>query len=75
VKKIAVLWAATLCLSMGACCSVNTAALGQLEANDKLILPAYLKYVDADPVLSKEQKDDRKKLVESRGRLFEAIKK
>lgn len=75
MKKIAVLCVAAMGLSMGACCSVNTAALGQLEANDKLILPAYLKYVDADPALSKDQKDDRKKLVESRGRLFEALKK
>jgi len=76
MRKIAFLCVALVGLSMGACCATfDKAPVTQLRNNDDLILPAYLKYVDGDPALSKEQKDDRHKLVESRARLLDAIDK
>ena len=75
MRKIAVGMVALMGLSMGACCSADKAALAQLRANDEIIMPAYVKYVDGDASLSADQKSDRKKLVESRKMLFDAIEK
>jgi hypothetical protein len=74
MKKVAFLATIGLGLFMGACCSVEQRAIAQLEANDKLVIPAYLKYVDADASLKADEKADRHKLVESRQQLLEAIK-
>lgn len=76
MRKIALGLVALLGLSMGACCATfDKQAVTELRNNDALIMPDYLKYVEADTKLSKDQKDDRKKLVESRGRLLDAIDK
>lgn len=79
MRKIALGLVALVGLSMGACCATfDKAAVTQLRNNDELIMPEYLKYVDGDVAsgkLTKAQADDRKKLVESRKNLLDAIDK
>jgi hypothetical protein len=76
MRKIALGLVALLGLTMGACCATfDKQAVTELRNNDALVMPEYLKYVENDPALSKERKDDRKKLVESRARLLDAIDK
>jgi hypothetical protein len=75
MRKIAVAVVALVGLSMGACCPIDKNAVSQLRANDDIIMPAYVKYVDGDASLNADQKNDRKKLVESRKALLDAIEK
>lgn len=77
MKKLSlVLFALVLVLgTLGGCCAVEKKAVQDVEETHKIILPDYLKYVEADPNLKPEQKDDRKKLVESLQRLTDALKK
>ena len=75
MKKLLLAPVILVALFMGACCPIDKKAVSDLEASDNLIIPAYLNYVDKDSALNKDQKDDRKKLVESRKRLLEAMKK
>lgn len=49
-------------------------AVSDVRESHKLLLPQYVKYVDADPKLDDGQKDDEKKFVESVKRLDESLK-
>ena len=42
---------------MGCVCSIDKKAVGDLQATDKIILPAHNKYVEADLLLAKLLKD------------------
>lgn len=74
MRKIALLSAALFALACGACCSAEKNAVSNIERTHEMILPKYVAYVDGDPALSAEQKDDQKKLVDSLKRLTEALR-
>jgi hypothetical protein len=79
MRKVALGLVALVGLSMGACCATfDKAAVTQLRNNDDLVMPEYLKYVDADVAsgkMTKAQGDDRHKLVDSRKGLLDSIDK
>jgi hypothetical protein len=64
-----------LLLLLGGCCAVERNAVKQVEDTHAIILPDYVQYVEADATKTPEQKDDRKKLVESLKHVVEALKK
>jgi chaperone required for assembly of F1-ATPase len=59
----------------GCKCTVERAAVDQVENSHNLISTRLLKYVDADTKLSAKDKDDWKKLVESDKANIDALKK
>lgn len=70
MRKLALLVLAVLALGLSACsCTLEKKAVSDLRATHKIILPQYVSYVEADAKLTKEQKEDRKKLAESLERL------
>lgn len=65
-----------LLFSLGSCkCSVEKAAVSQVESSHKLIATKLLDYVNKDASLDAKAKDDWKKLVESDQRNIDALKK
>lgn len=77
MKRISIAFvSAVLFLSLSGCkCSVEKAAVSQVEASHKLIATQLLKYVAADTKLSEKAKEDWSKLVESDQRNIDALKK
>jgi hypothetical protein len=81
VKKLVPFWHVwmvllyTALLFLSGCCSVEKNAVKQIEATDKIVHSEYIRYIDGDVLLSDEQKDDRRKLIDSRIRLMDALKK
>jgi chaperone required for assembly of F1-ATPase len=77
MKRLTLAFAsAVLFLALSGCkCSVEKAAVSQVEASHKLIATQLLKYVAADPKLSAKDKDDWVKLVEADQRNIDALKK
>ncbi|MFO0701763.1 MAG: hypothetical protein U0236_21290 [Nitrospira sp.] len=49
--------------------------IDDLEKTDAYIIPEYLKYVDADATKDADAKANRKKIVESRQHIIDALKK
>lgn len=60
---------------LSGCCTVEKQSIREIEKTHDLILPKYVKYVEADVVLNDASKDDQKKLVESLKALVSALKK
>ena len=76
MKRVCIVVALLMALSLGACkCPEIKNAVNQVENTQELIFPAYLDYVQKDPKLDEDQKDDRVKLVESARRTMEALKR
>jgi hypothetical protein len=77
MKKLTVaLLSCVLALSLSGCkCSVEKAAVSQVEGSHKLISAKLLEYVSKDAALDAKAKDDWKKLVESDQRNIDALKK
>ena len=76
MKKVAILAAALVGLSMSACCStIPRQAVDEVDRSHSLISTQLLKYVEKDAALNAAAKDDWKKLVESDKRNIEALKK
>lgn len=75
MKRIAVALVALVGLSMGACCPIDKKAVSDVESSYAKGKKHHLQYVEADPKLSKEDKDDWKKFYESYGRLIESLQK
>jgi len=77
VKRIALAFLpVVLIFSLASCkCSVEKAAVTQVENSHKLIAAKLLQYVDKDASLDAKAKDDWKKLVESDQRNIDALKK
>lgn len=63
------------CLSTGCRCTAERNAVAEIEKTQAIMDVEYLKYVEADSKLDAASKDDRKKLVESRQRLLNRLKK
>jgi hypothetical protein len=75
VKKLAVI-AVFAALALGGCvCKAEKQVVSEIEKTQAIMDAEYLKYVEADPLLKPDDKTDRKKLVESRSRLLEKLKK
>jgi uncharacterized membrane protein YfbV (UPF0208 family) len=64
-----------LAAMMTGCCAAEKNAASNVRSTQELILPDYLKYVEADAALTVAQKDDRKKLADSLRRLTDQLKK
>lgn len=65
-----------LAFGLSACaCPSAKLAVNEVERSHEIISKQLLKYVEADTSLSKESKDDWKKLVESDKRNIYALKK
>lgn len=77
MKKLAlgVLSIVLIFSAIGCSCTVEKKAVSDIEATHKIVLPQYVKYVEADGNLDNDQKDDRKKLVGSLQRLVGSLKK
>jgi len=77
VKKIMLAFVSVvLIFSFSGCkCSVEKAAVTQVDGSHKLVSTQLLKYVDADTKLSDKDKSDWHKLVESDQRNMDALKK
>jgi len=75
MRKLALGLALAFSVTMGACCSVDKKAVSDVEASYEKSKAAHMKYVDADPKLKAEDKDDWKKFYDSYGRLIQALKK
>ena len=76
MKKLTLAFAALMALSLGACsCTAEKKAVSDIQSTQQIVLPQYLNYVEKDASLNKDQKDDRKKLVESLQRLVEVLRK
>jgi hypothetical protein len=61
--------------SLVGCCTIPSKSAKEIEGSHEIILPRYLKYVEADAALDAAQKDDQKKLVESLKRIVTELKK
>lgn len=75
MRRIMIALAAFMTLAISGCSTVDREAIAQVEATHGKVLPKYLEYVEKDETLTAEQKDDRRKLVESLKRLVAALKK
>jgi hypothetical protein len=74
VKKL--LFLVVLCFAVSGCvCKAEKRGIEQVEKTLEVEDSEYLRYVQHDPLLTAEQKDDKRKLIESRKRLLEAVKK
>jgi hypothetical protein len=64
-------------LSLPGCvtCKAEKNAVVEIEKTQATEDAEYLRYVDHDPLLKPEDRDDRHKLIESRQRLFDKLKK
>ena len=74
MRKVLAAFVLCLALGVGGCSAVDKAAISNLEKTHNIVLPDYTQYVDKDSALTPEQKDDRKKLIESLRRLVQALK-
>lgn len=76
MRKALVLFAVLLVVSLPGCvCKAERKGVEEIEKTMILEDAEYLKYIEADTKLDAAQKDDRKKLIESRKRLTEQLKK
>lgn len=75
MMRVCLTWCAVVALVFGVgCASPNQQFVQNTEKTWKLIGPEYRAYVEKDTGLSKEEKDDWKKLADSFDRLIEAAK-
>jgi hypothetical protein len=75
MKKLAVI-VVFAAFSLGGCvCKAEKQVVSEIEKTQAIMDVEYLRYVEADPLLKPEDKTDRKKLVESRSRLLDKLKK
>ena len=76
MKTLAVLVLLSLPAIPGcATCKAEKNAVAEIEKTQAIMDSEYLRYTDHDPLLTPEQKDNRRKLVESRQRLLDKLKK
>lgn len=76
MKRVAaLLLAVVVSLAMAACtCAAAKKAADEIEASHRIVLPQYVSYVEKDASLNPDQKNDRKKLVESLENLVKSLK-
>ncbi len=72
MRKLTVGIACAFILTLSACCGLKQQAVGAADKSQELIFPEYLQLVEKH--MTKEQLDNRKKLVESARRDMEALK-
>lgn len=75
MRKVLAVLVLTFGLFVSGCCAVPQKLAKDIEDTNAMILPKYLKYVEADATIDAGKKDDEKKLVESLRRVVEALKK
>jgi predicted small secreted protein len=75
MKKLAIGLVLLASLSLASCkCAAERKAVEDVEATNKIVVGQYLKYVEADANLSADQKDDRRKLIDSLWTLINSLK-
>jgi hypothetical protein len=75
-KALAVLMVAVLALAVaGGCSGLGAKTAKDIETASSMILPEYLAYVDADPKLKPEQKQDRRDQVRALKDVIRAAQK
>lgn len=62
-------------LVAGCHCAAEKQVVTDIEKTQTYMDAEYLRYIDHDPMLKPEEKDDRHKMIESRQRLLEKLKK
>ena len=67
--------ALVLSLLTGCLSTIPAKAVTDIEETHDIILPEYIEYVETDPDLDDDEKDDARKLVGSLERLVDALKK
>jgi hypothetical protein len=75
MKRFAIVFALLAMFAVSGCKNVSLQAVENVDKSGELIFPEYLLYVQGDAKLTDQQKDDRKKLIESHRRNVEALKK
>jgi hypothetical protein len=70
-----VAWVMLVAAVPGCRCTAEKQAVVEIEKSQADEDAEYLRYVDHDPLLKPEDRDDRHKLIESRRRLFDKLKK
>ena len=77
MKKMALVAALAAAISLSGCLSLPRKAVEDVKSAQDIILPQYLKYVDADtdPAHDSGWKDDKRKQVEALQRRMDALLK